>query len=172
MPPCAGRRCLSNMVKVGCRRLPHAPHRGMTTTMSPRTYPIHFHCFRWAVRNACTGFAAPGEDNGHSAIEAAGRARPRPFCNPRPLPLVTARSLDLIAALSGLRNWPEVVAFPDRVAATLLDTTSTGRLAFRLKKRLAVNISQQELLEALSPPAAASVRGTPNIWPAGLVPGV
>ena len=31
------------------------------------------------------------------------------------------QSLDLIAALPGLRNWPEVQAFPDRVAACELD---------------------------------------------------
>ena len=82
------------------------------------------------------------------------------------------QSLDLIAALPGLRNWPEVMAFPDRVAATELDTTSTGRLAFRLKKRFAVDMSPQELLEALSPPGAVAARSAPHIWPAGPVPGV
>ncbi|KAA1004851.1 hypothetical protein FVF58_30510 [Paraburkholderia panacisoli] len=82
------------------------------------------------------------------------------------------QSLDLIAALPGLRNWPEVMAFQDRVAATELDTTSTGRLAFRLKKRFAIDISSQDLLEALSPPGAVVPRGAPHIWPAGPVPGV
>lgn len=82
------------------------------------------------------------------------------------------QSLDLIAALPGLRNWPEVLAFPDRVAATELDTTSTSRLAFRLKKRFAVDMSPQELLEALSPPGAVVTRSAPHIWPTGPVPGV
>ncbi|MFM0239664.1 hypothetical protein [Paraburkholderia phytofirmans] len=82
------------------------------------------------------------------------------------------QALDLIAALPGLRNWPEVMAFPDRVAATELDTTSTGRLAFRLKKRFAVDMSPQELLEALSPLCAVVARGAPHIWPSGPVPGV
>ncbi|MCY0852990.1 hypothetical protein [Cupriavidus sp. D39] len=72
------------------------------------------------------------------------------------------QSLDLIAALPGLRNWPEVLAFPDRVAATELDTTSTSRLAFRLKKRFAVDMSPQELLEALSPPALSSPGAHPT----------
>ncbi|MBJ9659119.1 hypothetical protein [Burkholderia gladioli] len=82
------------------------------------------------------------------------------------------QALDLIAALPGLRNWPEVMAFPERVAATELDTTSTGRLAFRLKKRFAVDMSPQELLVALSPPGAVVARSAPQIWPTGPVPGV
>ncbi|REE07234.1 hypothetical protein B0G71_7717 [Paraburkholderia sp. BL27I4N3] len=82
------------------------------------------------------------------------------------------QSLDLIAALPGLRNWPEVMAFPDRVAATELDTTSTGRLAFRLKKRFAVDMSPQELLAALSPPGVVVSRSALQVWPAGPVPGV
>ncbi|MEF9443330.1 hypothetical protein OWT26_25490 [Burkholderia sp. 1A5] len=82
------------------------------------------------------------------------------------------QALDLIAALPGLRNWPEVMAFPERVAAAELDTTSTGRLAFRLKKRFAVDMSPQELLVALSPPGAVPSRGAPQIWPTGPVPGV
>lgn len=82
------------------------------------------------------------------------------------------QALDLIAALPGLRNWPEVMAFPERVAAAELDTTSTGRLAFRLKKRYAVDMSPQALLAALSPPGAAVARGAPQIWPTGPVPGV
>ncbi|WP_423391984.1 hypothetical protein [Burkholderia sp. LMG 21824] len=82
------------------------------------------------------------------------------------------QALDLIAALPGLRNWPEVMAFPERVAAAELDTTSIGRLAFRLKKRYAVDMSPQELLVVLSPPGAVVARRAPQIWPAGPVPGV
>lgn len=82
------------------------------------------------------------------------------------------QSLDVIAAIPGLRNWPEVMAFPDRVAATELDTTSTGRLAFRLKKRFAVDMSPQELLAALSPAGVVVSRSALQIWPAGPVPGV
>lgn len=32
-------------------------------------------------------------------------------------PVGHSQSLDLIAALPGLRNWPEVMAFQDRVSA-------------------------------------------------------
>ncbi|WP_249215619.1 hypothetical protein [Burkholderia contaminans] len=79
------------------------------------------------------------------------------------------QALDLIAALPGLRNWPEVMAFPERVAATELDTNSTRRLAFRLSKRYAVDMSPQELLVALSPPDAIVARSSTQIWPAGCV---
>lgn len=82
------------------------------------------------------------------------------------------QSLDLVAAIPGLRNWPEVMAFPDRVAAAELDAASTSRLAFRLKKRFAHDVSPQALLEALSPSGALVSRGAPHIWPAGPVPGV
>jgi hypothetical protein len=82
------------------------------------------------------------------------------------------QALDLIAALPGLRNWPEVIAFPDRVAATELDTASTGRLAFRLKKRFAVDMTPQQLLTALSPPGVVVPRSAPHIWPTGPAPGV
>ncbi|MBP0621193.1 hypothetical protein [Cupriavidus consociatus] len=82
------------------------------------------------------------------------------------------QALDLIAALPGLRNWPEVMAFPQRVAAAELDITATGRLSFRLKKRYSVYMSPQELLVALSPPGAVVARRTPQIWPSGPVPGV
>ena len=40
-------------------------------------------------------------------------------------------SLDIAAALPGLRNWPEVLAFPDRVSAFTLDIVSANRLAAR-----------------------------------------
>ena len=59
-----------------------------------------------------------------------------------------SRALDLVAALPGLRNWPEVVAFPDRVAACELDITSAGRLAFRLKRTLALELPAEDLLSA------------------------
>ncbi|KGE06617.1 hypothetical protein LA03_31400 [Burkholderia gladioli] len=83
-----------------------------------------------------------------------------------------SQALDLIAALPGLRNWPEVVAFPERVAATELDTNATSRLAFRLRKRYAVDMSPHDLLAALSPTGIAVARSAPQIWPTGPVPGV
>ena len=46
--------------------------------------------------------------------------------------------LDLIAVLSGLHNWPEVIAFPAHVAACKVDAAAAaaaGRLVFRLANR-------------------------------------
>jgi len=81
------------------------------------------------------------------------------------------QSLDLAAALAGLRNWPEVMAFPERVAAAELDRASIGRLAFRLKKRFDLDVTTQNLLDQISPPGAP-VRGVPHVWPAGPASGV
>ncbi|WP_326543500.1 hypothetical protein [Pseudorhodoferax sp.] len=82
------------------------------------------------------------------------------------------QSLDLIAALPGLRNWPEVQAFPDRVAACELDVASASCLAFRLKKKFALELSPQAMLAALSPPGTEKPTRAPQIWPTGPVPGV
>ncbi|WP_291518712.1 hypothetical protein [Acidovorax sp.] len=82
------------------------------------------------------------------------------------------QSLDLIAALPGLRNWPEVQAFPDRVAACELEQGSAGRLAFRLHRKFDLDLSSQELLIALSPPGLARLEAAPQIWPTGPAPGV
>lgn len=65
-------------------------------------------------------------------------------------PISHNQALDLAAALPGLRNWPEVMAFPERVAATELDGVSTGRLAFRLNKHFGLNLTPQNILKALS----------------------
>lgn len=83
-----------------------------------------------------------------------------------------SQSLDLIAAVPGLRNWPEVQGFPSRVAACELDLTAAGRLAVRLGKKLEVNISPQKLLAELVLPGAPVSTATPQIWPTGPQPGV
>lgn len=82
------------------------------------------------------------------------------------------QALDLISALPGLRNWPEVQAFPDRVAACELDTTSAGRMAFRLKKKFELVFTPQSMLAELVPPGAERVQRVPQIWPGGPAPGV
>jgi hypothetical protein len=82
------------------------------------------------------------------------------------------QSLDVIAALPGLRNWPEVQAFPDRVSACELDEVSTGRLSFRLRKKFEVELSPKVLLAALRPEGAALSQQAPQIWPTGPTPGV
>lgn len=59
------------------------------------------------------------------------------------------QSLDLIAALPGLRNWPEVKAFPDRVAACQLDDVSAARLGTQLQKRFGLSSATPSLLSSL-----------------------
>lgn len=88
------------------------------------------------------------------------------------VPIGHSQSLDVIAALPGLRNWPEVMAFPDRVTTTQLNTTSTGRLAYRLKSRFKVELAPATLLKALTPPDVQKTEVVPEIWPAGPKPGV
>lgn len=88
------------------------------------------------------------------------------------VPIGHSQSLDVIAALPGLRNWPEVMAFPDRVAATELNTTSTGRLAYRLKSRYKLELAPATLLKALVPPEVQKVELAPEVWPSGPRPGV
>ncbi len=84
-----------------------------------------------------------------------------------------SQSLDLVAALPGLRNWPEVNAFPDRVAACHLDLAATGRLAFRLNKKLELHRSPQQLLDLLQPVLGTSTSpSTLEIWPGGPPAGV
>ena len=81
------------------------------------------------------------------------------------------QALDLVSALIGLRNWPEVLAFPDRVAGCELDLASAGRLAFRLKK-LQLELSPESLVSALSAEASPGAATAPQIWPTGPRPGV
>jgi hypothetical protein len=83
-----------------------------------------------------------------------------------------SQSLDLISALPGLRNWPEVMAFPARVAACELDATSSGRLSFRLKKNFALDVTAKDLLAELMPENAQASNIVPQVWPGGPTPGV
>ncbi|MBP0597755.1 hypothetical protein J8I26_06560 [Herbaspirillum sp. LeCh32-8] len=82
------------------------------------------------------------------------------------------KSLDLIAALPGLRNWPEVLAFPPQVARCELDQASAGRLAFRLQKLFNVEYSAQEMLAQLAASGTPVAAYAPHIWPAGPAAGV
>jgi hypothetical protein len=84
-----------------------------------------------------------------------------------------SQALDLSGALVGLRNWPEVQAFPSRVTAAELDLAATGRLSYRLRKRHDLELSAEELFSALRPPAeAGDIESMPQIWPSGPRPGV
>lgn len=83
-----------------------------------------------------------------------------------------SQSLDLVAALPGLRNWPEIQAFPDRVAACEVDLTSASRLAFRLNKKFELDLTPQAMLLAFSSPDVEKITRAPQLWPTGPTPGV
>jgi hypothetical protein len=83
-----------------------------------------------------------------------------------------SQALDLSGALVGLRNWPEVQAFPARVTAADLDMPAAGRLAHRLSRVHGLELSAQEVLQALRPPADSAEGDIPHIWPSGPRPGV
>jgi hypothetical protein len=83
-----------------------------------------------------------------------------------------SQSLDLIAALPGLRNWPEVQAFPGHVARCEVSTTTVERLSRRLVKR-GVEMDTAALLRVLEPSAASSMGDDDlELWPSGPVAGV
>lgn len=67
------------------------------------------------------------------------------------LHLKHGQALDLIAALPGLRNWPEVKAFPLRVAAGQVNNNSAERLSRRLATIHGVSLTPVELLQILKP---------------------
>jgi hypothetical protein len=96
----------------------------------------------------------------------------RGLLDQRGVSVVHGQALDLIAAVPGLRNWPEVLAFPDRVAACRLDASTASRLAFRLVKRHHLELSPEELVQALDRPGADTPRRAPQVWPGGPTPGV
>ena len=59
------------------------------------------------------------------------------------------QALDLIAAVPGLRDWPEVIAFPDRVAACRLDADAVERIARRVTGRYEVTVRPDMLTFSL-----------------------
>lgn len=58
-------------------------------------------------------------------------------------------ALDAASAIPGLRNWPEVRAFPQRVVDSTLDLPAAERLARRLQRDHAVDITPGALLYLL-----------------------
>ncbi len=94
--------------------------------------------------------------------------RLRAYLNTQQLALKHGQVLDLVAALPGLRNWPEVSAFPNRVAAATLNDHAAGRLARRIHDRFSLSVSPAALLQALAPPTNSQLK----VWPDGPTPGV
>ncbi len=84
------------------------------------------------------------------------------------LSLKHGQTLDLVAAIPGLRNWPEVNAFPAKVAVVQWNSNSAERLARRIASRYSLNFPPEELLLALAPSPASLLQ----VWPDGPEPGV
>lgn len=82
------------------------------------------------------------------------------------------QALDVIAAIPGLRNWPEVQAFPSRVQTAELDLDAVNRLAYRLDKKYGYPAGAQEILAILQLSPSATRAVVPQIWPAGPGAGV
>lgn len=94
--------------------------------------------------------------------------RLRAYLEHHNLPLKHGQALDLIAAIPGLRNWPEVNSFPARVSGAEWNDQSADRLAKRIAKLHAVSLPVDALLQALEPAPTNAL----NIWPDGPVPGL
>ncbi len=87
----------------------------------------------------------------------------RALLQARGLSLKHGHVLDLLAALPGLRNWPEVNAFPAKVTAAALDIDAAGRLSRRIKVSYKLDVAPSDLLQLLQGQPAATLQ----IWPEG-----
>src|SRR5437016_299736 len=85
-------------------------------------------------------------------------------------PVKHGHALDFMAAIPGLRNWPEVLSFPERVANAELTELACQRLAQRITKKTGVTFSAQELRAALVAPSSEVASLT--VWPDGPAAGV
>lgn len=94
--------------------------------------------------------------------------RLRAYLERHNLTLKHGQALDLVAAIPGLRNWPEVNAFPARVATAQWDDHSADRLAQRIAKLHALSLPADELRQALEPKVISALK----VWPNGPIPGV
>lgn len=94
--------------------------------------------------------------------------RLRAYLERQNLSLKHGHALDLIAAIPGLRNWPEVNAFPARVSAAQWDSTSADRLARRIAKLHSLIVPVGELLQTLESGATVALK----VWHGGPMPGV
>lgn len=108
--------------------------------------------------------------NAEQLKELAGRAR-RALAKTG-IEITHAQSLDLIAAVAGLRNWPEVKSFPDRVAETVFGEASARRVAYRASNTHGCTEGPRWWHQQLLP---RSRRGEPAplvVWPGGPPAGV
>jgi hypothetical protein len=84
-------------------------------------------------------------------------------------PLKHGQVLDLLAAVPGLRNWPEVCAFPDRLRQTAVDQAAAGRLARRIEAMGGPALGAELLLPAIE---GGEARTPLAIWAEGPPPGI
>lgn len=84
--------------------------------------------------------------------------RLRAYLKQHRISLTHGQALDLVAAIAGLRNWPEVNAFPARVAAAACDNDACQRLASRIATRYGKTLSAQDLLKTLETPLPEKLR--------------
>lgn len=58
---------------------------------------------------------------------------------------------ELMATVAGLRSWSEVLSFSDRLKSVNLDDASLSRLAARIERQYAANVTPEGLHDALVP---------------------
>lgn len=76
-----------------------------------------------------------------------------------------SQALDCVAALPGLRNWPEVLAFPKRVAAAIdFDRDVCERLADRINTKTEGKVTSSDLMFLLMETWHPT---HPELWPDG-----
>src|SRR6202012_4115527 len=101
----------------------------MTKTACPR---FRLSCFPHGRSAKRTPASTPEERNMDARQLKLLGARVRELLAEWDVAISHGQALDLVAALPGLRDWPEVIAFSDRVAACDIDLDATSRLGRRI----------------------------------------
>ncbi len=154
----------------GDRRLPHAPVRVRRRRGTfERIHILVFTYGRSAKR--APEYTARGETMETQQLKQLA-ARVRANLEDVSIAIGHGQALDLSASLVGLRNWPEVLAFPQRVRSQELDLAAVARLAYRLLHKYNHEVSPAELLQLLLPPSGKNNVAALQIWPSGPRAGV
>lgn len=95
----------------------------------------------------------------------------RRLLDERHFPLTHNQTLEILAAVPGLRNWSEANAFPEKVASAKLDQRAAARLARRITSQGGPTIPEDELLKLLRPDAVVTGQVL-AVWPEGPPPGI
>lgn len=94
----------------------------------------------------------------------------RQFLAERGFPFSHNQCLDLLAAAAGLRNWPEVISFPEKVGGAELDHKAAARLGRRIASKGGPQLADDELLGLLQ--TAKPLVHRTDVWPDGPSPGI